>query len=212
MHDDPFLERLDAVAAGRCSAAGPAHDLLHVRRVAKNARRFAREEGGDERVAIAAALLHELFNHPKDHPESHRSGEVCADHAAEVLRVEGCPAPFVDQVAYAIRVHPFSLGVTPATLEAKILQDADRLDAIGAVGVARCFATCGEMKSPLYSERDPFCRARDPDDRRFGVDHFHKKLLRVAERMNTAAARRAAERRIGFLHLYLDELAREIDS
>jgi uncharacterized protein len=212
MQDDALLVRLDAIAAARCAGAGPAHDVLHVRRVAASAWAIARDEGANARVAAAAALLHELFNYPKDHPESARSGEVCADHAADVLRSEGCDAGFVEAVAYSIRVHPFSLGVVPTTLEAKVLQDADRLDALGAVGVARCFATCGELRSPLYAERDPLCRTRDPDDRRSGVDHFFKKLLRVPERLHTPAARRMADRRVAFLRLYLEELAREIGS
>jgi uncharacterized protein len=212
MHDDALLARLDAIAAARCAGAGPAHDVLHVRRVATTAWTIARDEGADARVAAAAALLHELFNYPKNHPESARSGEVCAEHAAEVLRAEGCDAGFVDAASYAIRVHPFSLGVVPTTLEAKVLQDADRLDAIGAVGVARCFATCGELRSPLYAERDPLCRAREPDDRRSGVDHFFKKLLRVPGRLNTGAGRRMAEKRVAFLRLYLEELASEIGS
>jgi uncharacterized protein len=212
MYDDPLLDRLDAVAASRCSGAGPAHDILHVRRVASAARAIAAEAGGDARVAVAAALLHELFNYPKHHPESHRSGDVCADQALAVLRDQGCALDFAEQVAYAIRVHPFSLGVTPTTLEAKILQDADRLDAIGAVGVARCFVTCGEMNALLYSEDDPFCRAREPDDRRFAVDHFRKKLLRVPDRLHTAAARRVGHERVAFLRAFLEQLAREIAS
>jgi uncharacterized protein len=207
---DPLLLRLHAVAAERCTGSEPAHDLLHVRRVAGMARTIARTEGADVRIAVAAALLHELFNYPKGHPESHRSGEVCADHAAAVLRAEGCGATFVDAVAYAIRVHPFSLGVRGETLEARVLQDADRLDAIGAIGVARCFATCAAMGRPLYAPEDPFCRERAPDDKMWGVDHFHHKLLRVPEHLHTATGKRMAAERAAFLELYLRQLEREI--
>jgi uncharacterized protein len=207
---EPLLARLDAVAAQRCAAAEPAHDYLHVRRVAAVARVIADAEGADPRTTAAAALLHELFNYPKSHPESSRSGEVCAKHAAAVLFAEGCSATFAEAVCYAIRVHPFSLGIVPDTLEAKVLQDADRLDAIGAIGIARAFATCATMKRPFYSPVDPFCRERAPDDKSWGVDHFYQKLLRIPASLHTTTARRLAGERTAFLHEYLDRLALEV--
>ncbi len=208
---DARLDPLRAVARARCEGADAAHDWLHVSRVAANARRVALAEGADVTVAVAAALLHELFNYPKGHPDSRRSGEVCAEHAAAVLRAQGWEEAPVEAVAYAIRVHPFSLGVTPATLEAKVLQDADRLDAIGAIGVARCFATCADMRRPFYDPDDPRCERRAPDDKRWGVDHFYTKLLRLEEGMHTAAARALAAERTRFMRDFLDRFAREID-
>lgn len=204
------LARLDAIAAERCRDAGPAHDHLHVRRVAATARDLARSEGADAEVAIASALLHELFNYPKDHPESSRSGEVCAEHARRVLQSDGATAAFADAVAYAIRVHSFSAGIVPDTLEARILQDADRLDAIGAVGIARCFATTAEMKRPFYDSADPFARSRELNDKLWGLDHFERKLFRIPERLHTAAARRLAEPRVAFLRAYVEQLRSEI--
>jgi uncharacterized protein len=210
MTDDALLNRLDHIAAERCAGADPAHDIAHVRRVAANARILAEAEGADRFVCVAAALLHELFNHPKNHPQSHLSGEVCAEHAAAALREEGCASARVDAIAYAIRVHPFSRGITPDTLEGKVLQDADRLDSIGAIGIARCFATCADMKRPLYADVDPFCRAREPDDKAWGVDHFYRKLLRIPEHLHTATAKRLADERVRFMHAYLDQLGREL--
>jgi uncharacterized protein len=172
------------------------------------ARAIAAEEGADVDVAATAALLHELFNHPKGHPESHLSGDVCAAHAEELLRAE--KVPFAAAAADAIRTHAFSRGVVPRALEGKVLQDADRLDAIGAIGVARCFATCASMRRPFYSKEDPFCEARTPDDKAFGLDHFYVKLLRIPETLHTAAARRIARDRTAFLTSFLDELRREI--
>jgi uncharacterized protein len=193
--DPALLVRLEAIAAERCADAEPAHDVLHVRRVAGSARAIAEAEGADT---------------SKGHPESHLSGEVCAEHAAAVLRDEGCAPAFVDAVAYAIRVHPFSRGITPDTLEAKVLQDADRLDSIGAIGVARCFATCADMKRPFYAPSDPFCAVREPDDKAWGIDHFYRKLLRIPDHLHTPTARRLAAERVAFMRAYLDQLAREI--
>jgi uncharacterized protein len=207
---ETLLSRLSAVAAERSLGAGPAHDHLHVQRVAASARLLSSEEGADTDVAVAAALLHELFSYPKGHPESPRSGEVCAEHAREVMAGLGCTASFVDRVAYAIAVHPFSRGVTPETLEGKILQDADRLDAIGAIGIARCFASSSDMKSPFYSPVDPFCRSRPPEDKLWGVDHFYRKLLLIPEHLHTPAARRIAGQRVAFMRAYLEQLESEI--
>lgn len=204
------FERLARVAERRCADAGPAHDFAHVLRVTANARRIGVAEGADLEIAVPAAILHELFNHAKGHPEAHRSGEICAEHAREVLAEEGFPSARVEPICEAIRVHPFSLGVVPATLEGRVLQDADRLDAIGAIGIARCFATCAEMQRPFYHPADPFCRAREPDDKQWGVDHFYRKLLRIPDGLHTSTARALAEERVQFLREFLAQLEREI--
>jgi uncharacterized protein len=211
MTDEERLERLREIARERAAGADPAHDFQHVERVAANARAIASAERADVVVAVGAALLHELFNYPKDHPDSPRSGEVCAEHAALVLVAEGFAPSRIDAITYAIRVHGFSRGVAPDTLEARVLQDADRLDAIGAIGVARCFATAQEMKSTFYHPDDPFGRSgRALDDRRFAVDHFYRKLLVIQERLHTARARALAAERARFMHEFLAQLEREI--
>ena len=207
---EPLERTLDRVAAARTITHEPAHDYLHVRRVVMNARHIAEAEGADRFVVTAAALLHELFNHPKGHPESHLSGEVCAAEACAVLREAGCPSKYIEPVCYAIRVHSFSRGIVPDTLEAKVLQDADRLDAIGAIGVARCFATCAQMQRPFYEPSDPFCHAREPNDKEFGLDHFYKKLLRVPGTLHTRTAHGLAAERIAFMNDYLEHLRREL--
>jgi uncharacterized protein len=204
-------ERLQAAALARLDGADPAHDALHVRRVMANARRIAEAEAADVDVAVTAAMLHELFNYPKDHPESARSGEVCAVEAAALMQAHGLDEPFVARVAYCIRVHPFSRGIVPETLEGRVLQDADRLDAIGAIGIARCFATSAAMKRPFYAPDDPFCRGRAPDDKQWGIDHFYRKLLRIGEGLHTATARQLAAERLAFMRAYLDQLERELD-
>lgn len=209
--DEPKLfQRLEAIARERCAKNEPSHDFLHVMRVAVSARAIAEDEGAELSVVIPAALLHELFNHPKDHPQSHMSGEICAIRAQAVLREEGCPTPLIEPICYAIRVHPYSRGVVPDTLEAKVLQDADRLDAIGAIGIARCFATSAVMRRPFYAERDPFAQKRPPDDKAFAVDHFFTKLLRVPDTLHTESGRRRAHDRIAFMKNYLRQLATEI--
>jgi uncharacterized protein len=201
---------LAAIAEAETPAADPAHDFRHVRRVLASATALARAEQADIEVVAPAALLHELFNHPKNHPDSALSGELCAERARDVLRREGYAKERIEAVAYAIRVHPFSRGIVPETLEARVLQDADRLDALGAIGIARCFSTGGTMGAAFYCDDDPFCTRRAPDDRAFSVDHFYRKLLTLPATMHTNAARRMAEERAAFMRGYLEELEREI--
>ncbi len=204
-------KRLEAIATERGASSPPAHDFLHVMRVTANAKLIAAAEGADAEIVVPAALLHELFNYPKGHPDSHLSGEFCAEQVRGVLFDQAFEASRVERICYCIRVHGFSRGVIPNALEARVLQDADRLDAIGAIGIARCFATCTEMGRPFYSPMDPFCLERPPDDRRWGLDHFYKKLLRISEGLHTRHARKMAEDRMLFMREFLAQLRREIE-
>jgi uncharacterized protein len=188
----------------------PAHDWLHVVRVERLGARIAEESGACVGIVRAAALLHEVVNLPKHHPDSHRSGELCAHAALAILRELGVEDTAACAIGECIRVHGFSAGLEPDTLEGKVLQDADRLDAIGAIGIARCFATCASMGRPFYDDSDPFCQRRPADDRRFGLDHFERKLLRIPERLHTNAARRLAHERATFMQSFLRQFASEL--
>ena len=208
--EEALFLRLRVVAEARCASSGPSHDFSHVLRVVANARTIGEAEGADVFVVTTAALLHELFNYPKSHPESHRSGDVCAEHAHTLLVAEGCPASCIEPICTAIREHAFSKGVVPDALSGKVLQDADRLDAIGAIGIARCLASCAEMGRPIYSPIDPFCVSRVPDDKAWGIDHFYTKLLRIPEGLHTTTARAMATVRVQAMQAFLAHLQAEI--
>lgn len=199
-----MIARLRAAAVEACAGRPPAHDYSHVLRVEKLARQIALAEGARIEVVAAAAVLHELINLPKQHPDSPRSGDLCADAALRLLGDDELAA----DIAQCIREHAFSKGARPTTLEAAVLQDADRLDAIGAIGIARCFATTSEMMRPFYAPDDPFCRERVPDDKQWGLDHFYRKLLRIE--LNTETAREMGRERMEFLRTYLEQLDREL--
>ncbi|WP_051330831.1 HD domain-containing protein [Aneurinibacillus terranovensis] len=201
----PYIE-----TAKREASVDPAHDFLHVQRVYNHAKLLLQTEQADEDVVLVSVLLHELFNYPKGHPESHLSGDVCAERAEVVLHEQGFPAEKIPHVLDCIRNHSFSKGVMPATIEGKLVQDADRLDSLGAIGIARCFATCAEMERPFYEPGDPFSRKRKPNDKEYGLDHFYVKLLKIADRMHTEAGRRIAKERTRFMELYLSQLKQEI--
>ena len=206
------VERLDSLRDEVRGMMGndPAHDFGHVMRVCKNAQMLCRREGGDESLVVAAALLHDIVSYPKSDARSKGSSAESAAKARLVLERHGFGAKEICVIHDAIRDHSYSRNRTPATLEGKILQDADRLDALGAVGIARVFATGGILKRPLYDPEDPFCAKRSPDDRTWTVDHFFQKLLKLESLMNTGSARAEAARRTAIMRGFLGSLREEI--
>lgn len=192
------------------AAVDPAHDFGHVMRVYKNAKRICESEGANERLVLSAALLHDIVSLPKSDPRSGLSAAKSAREAKKILQKYGFTPPETQTVCDAIRDHSFSGGRTPQTIEGKILQDADRLDAVGAVGIARAFAVGGSEKRPFYNEDDPFCRMREPDDRLWTLDHFYAKLLKLESLMNTGPGRAEAKQRTRALRGFLAQLKKEI--
>lgn len=191
-------------------AADAAHDLAHIRRVVANAAALARPEAADLVVLLPAAWLHDCVSVPKNSPQRQNASRMAADAAEAFLRAAGYPAERLPAVHHAIAAHSFSAAIEPRTVEARVLQDADRLDALGAIGVARCMMLGGQLGRRLYDPAEPFPQRRPPDDTANTVDHFFVKLLRLPASMQTAAGRAEAERRAAFMRQFLDQLAAEI--
>lgn len=187
-----------------------AHDFNHVMRVYKNAQKLCKKEKANEKLVLSAALLHDIVSYPKSDKRSKSSSLKSADEAKKILKKLGFPNPEIQIISDAIHDHSFSRGKTPTTLEGKILQDADRLDAIGAIGIARVFAVGGSEKRPFYNNEDPFCKIHTPDDNLWTLDHFYKKLLKLESLMNTKSAKIEAKKRTIILKDYLSELKREL--
>lgn len=204
-----FRSKMHAVAA---EASDSAHDILHFERVVKVAALLAKEEGAEWWVVEPAAWLHDLVIVPKSSPLRAQASRLSAEAAIQFLREERYPEEYFALIAHAIEAHSFSAGVAPQTLEARVVQDADRLDALGAVGIARCFVTAGILQRPLYAESDPFCDSREPDDLKYTLDHFERKLLRLPAMMATEAGRREGERRARVMRDYLAAFRLEIES
>lgn len=194
------------------NTADSAHDLTHVKRVVENARLLLRHESADPEIVIAAACLHDCFVLPKDHPERSAASELAAEKAVQFLKTQPFPEKKLPDVAHAIAAHSYSAGITPKTIEAKIVQDSDRLDALGAIGIARCFTVGGKLDRKIYNADDPFCRERKPDESTYSVDHFFNKLFELPELMHTASATLEAQKRVHFMKQYLIQLQQEIDS
>jgi uncharacterized protein len=190
--------------------ADPGHGPAHLERVVATALRLAAAEGARLEIVLPAAWLHDCVHVAKDSPERAQASRLAADHALRFLASAGYPAAALPDVRHAIEAHSFSAGIAPQTVEARVVQDADRLDALGAIGLARCIAVGAALGRPVYAPCDPFCRQRAPDDRGASVEHVYTKLLTLAGTMQTAAGRREAERRTGFLRTFLAQLETEI--
>ncbi|WP_236187361.1 HD domain-containing protein [Pseudomonas protegens] len=186
------------------------HDLSHIHRVWMNVRRLQDKEGGDLEALLAATLLHDCVAVEKNSPLRSQASTLSANKAASILQRMGWPAPRIELVAHAVQAHSFSAGVEPLTLEARILQDSDRLDAIGMIGVARCFYIAGRMGSALYDITNPTAIGRPYQDKRFTIEHFHTKLLSLASGFQTVEGARLAAVRHARLKDFLDGFMEEI--
>ena len=172
-----------------------AHDLSHIVRVWRNAKLIHRDEGGDLEVLAAAVLLHDCVQVAKDSPLRSQASLLAANESRVRLAALGWEPSRIHTVACAIESHSFSAGVAPTSIEGCILQDADRLDAIGFGGIARCFYTAGRLGSRLYDLADPEGNRRALDDGRNALDHFPKKLLTLEGSFKTRTGQELAKER-----------------
>lgn len=187
-----------------------AHDVAHLQRVWKNAFAIQSKDGGDAQVLFAAVLLHDCVQVEKNSPLRAQASRLAARRATQILRRLGWQKEKIESVAHAIEAHSYTAGIAPNTLEARILQDADRLDAIGTLGIARCFYVAGRMGSQLYAHADPHAQYRPLDDARYALDHFHAKLLKLSAHFQTPEGQRLAKQRHERLARFVDELSEEI--
>jgi uncharacterized protein len=187
-----------------------AHDLSHLQRVWHNARTIHAQEGGDLEVLLAAVLLHDCVSVEKNSPLRSQASRLAAEKSSAVLADLNWSGANISAVVHAIEAHSFSANIPAASLEAKIFQDADRLDSLGLLGVARTFYVAGRMGSALYDPLDPEAQHRDYDDKRFCLDHFQTKLLHLADGFQTPTGRRLAqirhERLKGFMEQFKEEI------
>jgi uncharacterized protein len=189
-----------------------AHGWEHVYRVYHLALHIAEHEHADSFIVGMAALLHDLGRTTRDPKRTH--AERSAILATELLASYALPLVTEQAILHAILSHNYRRGITPETLEACVLYDADRLDSLGASGVIRWAMT---MKSKRWSEwktyhpEDPFAVQRAPDEQHYLLDRFFTKLLTMHEVMTTATGRAMAQHRVAFLRLFLQELQQELE-
>ncbi len=187
-----------------------AHDIEHVKRVVKTAKQLCDEENADIAIVLPAAYLHDCFTYPKDHPNRKQSSAIAAKKAIAYLESIQYPQHYHDAIAHAIEAHSFSANIRPNTLEAQIVQDADRLDALGAIGVTRCIQVSTQFNAQLYNDNDMFAKERELNDKQFTVDHFQTKLFKIVDTMNTESVKLEANKRKAFIQTYLEQLHDEV--
>ena len=188
----------------------PAHDFEHVMRVYHNAQKITKKEKANQKLVLTAALLHDIVSYPKSSKRSKFSSVESAKKSKSILKKYAFSNEEISIICDAIEDHSFSQNRIPRTIEGKILQDADRLDALGAIGIARVFATSGSLNRPFYKIDDPFCNKRKPDDNHWAIDHFFNKLLKLQSLMNTKSGKIEAKKRTNVLKIYLKQLKTEI--
>nr|WP_217434287.1 HD domain-containing protein [Serratia proteamaculans] len=206
----PYQELAQALLPLTLASDDGSHDVAHLHRVWKNTRNISQHEGGDRRILCAAVLLHDCVAVEKNSPQRHMASRMAAEKAKLMLTQLGWEPQDIAGTAHAIEAHSFSAALTPETLEAKILQDADRLDAIGMIGVARCFYIGGRMRSALYDAADPLAQQRQYDDKHYCLDHFETKLFKLQEGFQTATGKKMALQRTERMRRFLDELQEEM--
>ncbi len=187
----------------------PSHDVHHLDRVVRSCRWLAPEKC-NMRVLLAAALLHDIVNVPKNHPERAQASRMAAQRAGDYLSSLNFSVVEIEHVQAVIREHSFSAGLKPTSVESEVLQDADRLDALGAIGIMRTVSCGMKMGSRYYSATEPLPESRPLDDRTYTIDHFYVKLFRLVETMNTPKGKQEALRRMDFMREFLNQLQSEV--
>ncbi|WP_230460372.1 phosphohydrolase [Sansalvadorimonas verongulae] len=188
------------------------HDLSHFQRVWRTAEKIMADESREvnKLVVLAACYFHDIVSLPKNHPDRSKSSQLAAEKTQEILEELNFPEDLIPGVCHAVEAHSFSAGIPTESPEAEVVQDADRMEAIGAIGLARCFYTGGKMGSKLFNAKDPWAEQRDLDDRQYSVDHFYSKLLTLGSTMKTIPGRKLAEENTAYLQGFLDKLRDEL--
>jgi uncharacterized protein len=203
-----WLEKFEAYII-RHPSTDASHDISHFRRVWKLAGDLSSPED-DQLVILAACYFHDIVSHPKNHPLRSQSSKDAAVKTRSILADMNFPEDKLDHVGHCIEAHSFSANIEPETTEAMVVQDADRMESLGAIGLARTFYTAGRINSKMFSSEDPFAENRELDDKNFAVDHFKAKLLKLPQTMKTSSGKEEAIRRAKVLENFLVDLKSEL--
>ncbi len=190
--------------------ADAAHDINHVMRVVRNVIYLTDIEEANSVVTLPSAWLHDCVAVAKDSPLRAQGSRLAAEEAMQFLATVDYPETLLPEVFHAIEAHSYSANIPTRTLEAAVVQDADRLDSLGAIGIARCLLVGGKLNRPLFHDEDPFCDGREPNDGQYTIDHFYAKLFKLPATMKTDAGRAEAQRRADLMQRYLDDLRKEV--
>ncbi|MBI5035077.1 MAG: HD domain-containing protein [Chloroflexi bacterium] len=193
------------------SGAESAHDFDHVLRVLAMAERLARAEGADIEIVHTATLLHDI-SRPDEDTTGGDHALMAAERARAMVLERGMSPAQADAVAHAIAAHRFRTSTPPHTIEAQVLFDADKLDSIGAIGVARAYQVSGALNQRLWSEvsSDAMATRDQRNSDHSAYAEFVVKLSKVRERLYTVTARKIADERHAYMSEFFTRLGREI--
>lgn len=215
MIDNKYLEEyLFNILNKRIVSIDVAHDTSHLKRVLNMARKISQvEEKGHPLVITAAALLHDYIALPKNDPERNMASRLSAHEAEKILTTCNFPISLIKDTMNAIEAHSFSANIPTRCIEAEIIQDADRIDALGAIGIARCFAVSGSIGRLLFNPDDPLGdEGRELDSSTWGLDYFMKYLVNYPQTMKTKTGKRIAEERVKYFYSFADRLKAETNA
>lgn len=211
MNEKETLRKVENYVKDLLEKEGTGHDWYHIQRVVKTAEFIQAKEGGGLFVIRLAALLHDIADWKFN--DDVKAGGKKAKELLEKLHVE---SSVINQVVYIIDHLSFKGGTNTHTLqsvEGKIVQDADRLDALGAIGIGRTFAYGGHKSRPMY---DPEIKPRQYESiedykkaENHTINHFYEKLLLLKDQMNTTTGKRLAKQRHDFMETFLNEFYKE---
>ncbi len=208
---DSRFEKLKDMVRDRYDANGdPNHDFAHIMRVIGTCQSLGAALEADMQILSPAALLHDIVNVPKDHPDRINASQMAAQEAAELLKPIGYSDTEIERISVVITEHSYSLGRLPSSIESAILQDADRLDALGAVGVMRMVSGGYRLGSVYYHPDEPVPRERELNDKRYTIDHLYVKLFKLVDLLNTAPAKIEGQRRAEFMRQFIAQLESEL--
>lgn len=191
------IEQTKDFVRAELAGAEAGHDIEHIMRVYRNAKLIAKDEECNLFIVELAALLHDIADHKFHGGDT----EVGAQKTGEWLSSINVEPSTIEAVQNIVRHISFKSGRANliSTIEGRVVQDADRLDAMGAIGVARAFSYGGDKRRPLYSDNDS----------QNTINHFYEKLLLLKDLMNTEAGKKIAEPRHEFLESYLEQFLLE---
>lgn len=187
MNQKEILEDTQAFIKNEFSGEGTGHDYYHIVRVVNIAKQIAKEENADLFLVELSAWLHDVGDY-----KLHDGVDRSEDLITQFLKSQNATEELIQKVNAIVSQVSFSKGNEAKSLEAKIVQDADRLDAIGAIGLARAFAYGGSKEREIWNPEQPESTS---------IQHFYDKLLKLKDLINTDSAKRIAEER----HLYMEE-------
>lgn len=212
MNDQTLISKVADEVKAKLEGEGSGHDWWHVYRVWKMAQKIGREEKADHLIVELAALLHDIADW-KFHDGDDTVGPRVAAEIMTTYQVDRKVVNAVCQIIKEVSFKGAGVKTEPTTLEGKIVQDADRLDAIGAIGVARTFAYGGHagrvlydpaIKLVMHQSKEAYVKNQSPT-----VNHFYEKLLLLKDLMNTKSAKKIAENRHEYMEKYLERFLKE---